>query len=347
MTQRKTKMKPKNAFFWIFVVIVLIFIGRSLYIDDQSQTISEKNLKKFAYAFVERYNSNVESLGKNKRELNLYKNDFEFYREYPYNIKGIISNSHGASIEFIPSNKLSFSASIVNKSIENELFQDINLGIYDLLQDINATVLCWTNKESNESMFKINGSNISIKTIVIITNNGQFINITEDGEIIIDNLNVDNVIFSNLMLIKGSNKKKHLTTILAKERADRLFIDNLRTIFVNSNTFREYLSSPYLHSKAQEIWDEEHKLLEGKYDREHGALLFKKDYNELHAIAKNYNVSSEFADEVYERLRATNTRPSIFSEIFTGILNNLIWIVIIGIIGIFKISRKRKRKSTR
>lgn len=285
-------------------------------------SMTKENAQDYAEAFLEAYNQQVENNFRSE-----YRKYFDFYANSPYNITAIISNTHGASIEFVPSTELSFDFRTIEQRIELVVFPDVDLNITSL--DVNATVFIWHGKPS-QAMLSINGTGNAIHNIIFITNKGHFLDLGIGGSVLLSNVNVDGRYYY-VMVIKGSNTPSSWTKDIAKEDARLLFEEDLFRAFNRSEEIREYMAYPILEELiSQIVWKHQHAKDIG-YDM----LQYYEDLARVRDIAVNtYHLNSTFVDEILNWLEEIYPKQpwwevAPYSWILAGIVGILLERVIL------------------
>lgn len=266
--------------------LILLALFSNVSSNQGLEHITEEDAQDYAEAFLKTYIQQVESYFRPQ-----YREHFDFYVNSPYNIDATVSSTHGAAIEFMPSNEQSFSFRTVEQPIELAVFPDVDLNITSL--DINATVFTWGG-EPSQAMFVINGTRNSFSGIIIITNKGHFLDLGVGGSVLLFDMNVDGRYYY-AMMIKGSNKPSSWTKKIAKEDAIILFEGDLFRAFEESEEIREYMAYPILEELiSQIVWKHQHAEEIG-YD----LLQYQEDLARVRDLAVNtYHLNSTFVDEI-------------------------------------------------
>lgn len=270
----------------LVILFCVISVFSTTLANKESGPITNENAQDYTEAFLKTYTQQVEN---NFRPE--YREYFDFYANSPYKINATISNTHGAAIEFIPSNKSLFDFGTIEQRIELAIFPDVDLNITSL--DVNATVFIWSG-EPSQAMFVINGTGNELKGIIFITNKGHFLDLGIWGSVLLSNVIVDDRYYY-VMMIKGSNTPSSWTKDIAKEEAMRLFEEDLFSAFNRSEEVRKYIAYPILEEMiSQIVWKHQHTEEIG-YD----LLQYYKDLAKVRDLAVNtYHLNSTFVDEI-------------------------------------------------
>jgi hypothetical protein len=236
-----------------------------------------------------------------------YRGNFDFYKNYPYHVIATISTTHGAALQFLPSSAEEFELKISTERIEQAIFKDAELS-------------------SGMPMFRIEGTGIRLLDFSVVTNKGYFVDVSESGSVLIENVRVDNVDYNYPILMKGSNREEDWSKESAIKDVLQFFRVGITTAIVTAEDFTKFLAYPELHDIAIKIINKDKA---GKYNSEDGFFSFKKDYNELYITAEKHGLSNEFADEVYNFLKEQETRPSWWEQhpLATGILGGIVVLI--------------------
>lgn len=248
--------------------------------------MTEEDVQDYAEAFLKAYLQQVEDNFRSE-----YREYFDFYANSPYKINATLSSTHGAAVEFVPSNESLFDFRTTEQRIELTVFPDVDLNITSL--DVNATVFIWGD-EPSQAMFVINGTGNELRNIIFITNKGHFLDLGIGGSVLLLNVNVDGRYYY-VMMTKGSNMPNSWTENLAKEDAMGLFEGDLFRAFNQSEEVRKYMAYPILEELiSQIVWKHQHAKEVG-YD----LLQYYEDLAKVRDLAVNtYHLNSTFVDEI-------------------------------------------------
>jgi hypothetical protein len=288
------------------IVLFVIIISQLYTFIDQNRIVSGDDIRNYSHAYIKTYKNLAETY------ITLDNRTYlRFYRENPYFIKAFISTTHGGGLEFIPTKTPSFEFNFSNDKIEAIVFKGDD-GLYP-------------------PTFSICEPHVLIQNVAFI-NRGFFIDIQENGSVLIREVLASNANINNTYLIKGSNRKKYWTEQVASRDASCYFRNDLIDAFAESEEFRIYLATPLLSKIANRILDRNGK---GYYQKDRGYLLFKSDYKELYNIAKAYGLTSQFADGIY-KFNKDQKESTPWWEQFdpTGILRGLLGAAIFAIISL-------------
>lgn len=291
------------------IVLFVIIISQLYTFIDQNSIISGDDIRKYSHIYVKTYKDLAETYITSDNRTYL-----RFYRENPYFIKAFISTTQGGGLEFIPTKTPSFEFNFSNDKIETMVFRGYD-GLYP-------------------PTFNIDGPQVLIQNVAFI-NRGFFIDIQENGSVLIRDVFASNANINNTYLIKGSNRKKYWTEQVASGDASYYFRNDLINAFAKSEEFRIYLATPLLSEIANRILDRNDK---GYYQKDRGYLLFKSDYEELYITAKAYGLTSQFADSLYKFNKDQKENAPWWEQFDpTGILRGLLGAAIFAIISFIAI----------
>lgn len=292
------------------IVLSFIIIFQLYVFIDQNRIISGDDLENYSQTYVNTY--------RNLSETYIHPGNrtyLEFYNEYPYFIKAVISTKHGAGLEFIPSIRASTEIEQTDTEIEDYFFNS----------STNPYVL----------FGPITGSHVSIGNLSII-GMAPFKEISDGSSILLWNLRVNDRIY-NYVIVKGDNRKKCWTNQMASEEASVNFKNDLIHVFTMSEEFRKYLAQPALSDIANRILDNKHK---GSYTNNY--LLYIHDYGELYNVAKEYGINTQFADDLYKFNEGHKEIPSLWEQYnVSGIIIDIVLAIIIIPSILFILSKSR------
>lgn len=259
----------------------------------------------------------------NLLQEHIHPNYWEYFAFYEnYHVIATISTVHGAALEFKSSEYELFEVRTVNEKIEQAIFKDKDLNIYDV-GPVDYTLFIFTGS-AGTLIISVEGT-LSVRNIVFITNKGYFLDVSETGIVLTEGIIVDNIVYYHPILIKGSNRENNWTKEIATEDALRYFVADipdafLGDAFVVSEEFRKLIAYPELERIAKRLIEKRDK---GEYGKENGYLEFERDFNELYETAKRYGLSSEFAENIYNFLKEEKEeqgKPSFWERYLYPIL---------------------------
>ena len=280
-------MLLKRLFALVFISCValsyLAFPSR-----QELEIMTQQNAKNFAETLLDAYVQKVENYFRPE-----YREYFDFYRKSPFKIYATISNTHGAAIEFVPSDESLFAYKEVEQRIEEAIFPYIDLNITSVDAE-NATVLIWQGGEPGEACITIGGKGNMFSNMVFITNRRHFLDMETGGSLLLSNVNVDGIIY-DMVIIKGDNSPESWTANVAEGEANRVFESDLFRAFNQSEEVREYIAYPTLKELIDQIVWKHHHAEEIGYDM----LQYYEDLAVIRDIAVNtYHLDSTFVDEI-------------------------------------------------
>jgi len=279
---------------------------------NTNKVVSNRQMEAYGKAFLRKYENLV------KRKIRpSYQTYFQFLKEKPILINASISTSHGAAVEFIPSEVRKFQCQTVTTRIEHAVFPNKNLSI--------------SRKEGNAKpklLFRILGKLANFRDIEVTTSNErQFLELSEKGSLRTERIVVDDINYPNTIIIKGSNRRNAWSRKAAKEEALSDFRGDFLFAYLESEEFREFVATPELTQIAKKI---EAKQTAGKYGGEHGYLELKEDLDALNAAADAHGIRHEFSNNLYEFVKeqpSFRERHWIFCTLMLGfLLAFLIWL---------------------
>ena len=327
---------------WIQVVVLVsvfvVLIPSAAVSANEDAIVTQKEIEEYAETYLKTYRDSVEYNMHPK-----YWEYFDFYENYPYHVVATISTTHGAALQFIPSEAEYFEIRMVSEKIEQAIFKDKDLNIYDIGGSIDYTLIIYEGP-AGKPVFKIGGARWQLANFSVITNKGYFIEVPELCDVLIDEVMVDNIDYDYPILIKGSNLEEHWTTENATNDALYYFETDIPDAFVKSEDFRKILAYPELNEIALKIKDKRDK---GEYNKELGEWEFKKDIAELLNVALEYGVSSEI--NLDDFLKEVEEKPSFFERhpFINGILSGIVVTIIFTKVFpfLFRYVKKRYRES--
>ena len=261
-----------------------------------------------------------------------YREYFDLYANPTY-INVTVSSTHGAAVEFFPSNESIFDFRTTEQRIESAVFPDVDLNITSI--DVDATVFVWQGKPSHP-MIIFNGTGSGFIDIIFITNKGHLLDLGIGGSLFFFSVNVDGRYYY-ILLIKGSNTPNAWTSYSAKEEAKKqaktFFEHDVFRAFNQSEEIREYMVYPILEELIRQIvWKHQHADDIG-YDM----LQYKEDLARVRDLAVNtYHLNSSFVDEILAWLEDIYPEPppeplwekAPYSWILAAIIGGLVTFVL-------------------
>jgi hypothetical protein len=279
-------------------------------IRNANKVVGDIQMEAYGKTFLRRYENLVQS-----KVLPAYQKYFSFFKEKPILIKASISTSHGASVEFIPSEAYEFQCQTVTTRIEQAVFPNKNLSI--------------PRKEGNAKpklMFRVLAKLANFRKIEVTTSSErQFFELSETGSLRTEEIVVDDINYPNTIIIKGSNRRNAWNRKAAKEEALSDFRGDYFFAYLNSEKFREFVATPELTHIANEI---DTKQKAGDYGGDYGYLKKEEDIAKFFAAADAYGITHEFSDNIFtfskEQPSWREKHPIIFSVIIIGVLTFLL-----------------------
>lgn len=279
---------------------------------NSNKVVSNRQMGAYGKAFLGKYENLVQ-----RKVRPAYQKYFQFLKEKPILIKASVSTSHGAAVEFVPSEVQKFQCQTVTDEIEQTVFQGIDLNTLNS-NDNNRPKFVYDGEPG--PMYNVSAKRMGFTNLMFITNKGWLFNILETGSVITKELIVDGINYPNIIIIKGSNRRSVWSRKEAKEDALHEFRLDFKIAYFSSEEFREFVATPKLRNIANEI---DAKYKSGKYGGEYGNLKFKEDMAELIKVADAHGIKYEFAKNIYEFVKGQPSwrerHPIIFGVIIIGI----------------------------
>lgn len=259
-----------------------------------------------------------------KAALPKYRRYFEDYANAPFVINAMISITHGASVELIPSEENKFQCRTVVARIDREVYpiKDPNL----------ASLKRYATNDANRGYASIGPINVTAKSISIRGLSVGGITISETGAPRTKDIIVGGIDYANTILIKGSNQRKSWSRKVAREDALGYFHSDLNFAYMFSEEFREFIATPELTEIAKTI---QAKLQQGAYKGKYGYIEFRDDLAVLIAKVTAHGINPEFAKSIYKFLEKDK---SWFERhiILTGILICTIFAILVWLFKLYR-----------
>ncbi len=246
-------------------------VGMFWRIWKRNEVVSAIEMRAYGETFLRRYEKLVDN-----KVLPAYRQYFSFVKEKPILIDVSISTSHGAAVEFIPSEVQNFQCRSVTARIERAVFPN---------EDVN---------NSNPGL-RVTAKLVGLKNIKIETNNRPFVELSETGSLRTEEIVIDDTNYPNTIIIKGSNRRGAWSRKAAKEEAQHEFRGDFLTAYLNSEEFREFVATPELTHIANEIKARQEG---GDYRGEYGYLIMQEDLARLTAVANAHGIEHEFTKNI-------------------------------------------------
>jgi hypothetical protein len=264
----------------VFVVLVIIYL--SIIYIDQNGYVTDEEISNYVDTYIETYRN----LAETKITHPDNRTYLEFYNKNPYFVKSIVSITHGAGLEFIPSKNFAIEVIITDKNSEDLLFNIPNAQSWPMFILHNGIV--------------IEGGQFD-------TNGHPFIYVEEYGSVLLKNVTVNNI-YHFMVIAKGSNRKKDWSAQSAFQDAADQFERDAIDAFWKSEDFRRYLAYPKLSGLAGVIVERQNS------DYYKDLLTEQADFEELHETAKMYFVSTQFSDDIYKFIKEKDQTPSWWKQ---------------------------------
>lgn len=258
--------------------------------------VSEPQVIEYAQNYLTTYRNLVQAIAPPT-----YRNQFNAYSSNRVLIK--ISTILGVALEFHAASSDSYQVITVDKSIEQSVFKDEDLEIYNVKAD-KFTVLIYSG-QPDSPMFRIDAKGCKLSKFSVITNKGYFLELSENGQVLTNDISVDRGIYHYPILINGSNQASYWTKQNAIDDATHYFWADLYDAFPNNireSFLKENLSLftayPELSSLANKIVEKEYS---GVYSKSpYDFLEYSQDWKEFIDTANKYDVGEEIAKKMYE-----------------------------------------------
>lgn len=309
---RKSK-KHKLLGLVLCVGVLVMAVGVFCRLWNANKVVSDLQMEAYGKTFLRKYENLVQ-----RKVRPAYQKYFQFLKEKPILIKASVSTSHGAAVEFVPSEVQKFQCQTVTDKIEQTVFQGIDLNTLNS-NDNNRPKFTYSGEPG--PMRNVSAKRIGFVNLMFITNKGWLFNILETGSVITKELIVDGINYPNMIIIKGSNRRSVWSHKEAKEDASHQFRVDFKIAYFSSEEFRELVATPGLTQIANEI---DAKYKSGKYGGEYGYIEFQEDLAKLNAVAEAHGIKHEFSENIYEFVKKQPSwrerHPIMFSVIIIGVL---------------------------
>lgn len=289
---------------------VILFSSIIFYFKNTDINVSQEEFKKYIEGYLLKYKQLVEN---NIPAEN--RSEFKFYKNYPYEVKGIFSTSHGAAIFFNHSSTLKITIDTIDERIEFYMWPQMKE---------------WWNNASTNFVIEKN------ETVIFTEKAGDNpITINRGGRITI----FGTVIYENKMRLKGCNEKEHWSEESAKLDALSDFLRVARGIIKNKAGLTEIEGINKLIILAEDIAEKERK---GLYIN--NPELLAKDNKEYFELAEKFGIESQIAENIkeneLEKYLSPPEPPLYHNPWFVTIIGGLIVTIIVAI---FRYIKKIKK----
>lgn len=310
----------------IFILLTLIIILTLVFGSDR---VNDRTLVKYADTFRNNYNTLIYKLIPEDKRVN-----FLIKEDSNYGI--LISKETGASVDFSDSVKSKYVSIVtdekinvakahmmgieitdygrqyIEKNYNNSNYANVINGNFGSNYYSYSTLVlpsCFNCKINNLQIvwgaLDITGKNTFITNTLLDT---SYFILRKDTSLFALNTSIVNEVTgiqktADFIIVKDSNKKSDWTVSNAINESSSFFWSIFPNVFVNSKEFKEYLAEPNLSSIAEEILE---KQTSGVYDN--NPLIFIRDFEYFHFTASHYNVTLDFADEVYNAIEKQKNR---------------------------------------
>lgn len=324
----------------IFSIIVVVFYQYTAFLIGE-QVIKKDDLQEYITTYLDTYKSIIEppsNLTEEERE------SFKFYNNYPYSAVGVISDSQGAGIHFIPKSNESYRIIETNERIENRVFPkipnnvtfNVPTQVFDISGDMNVTF-------ENNSFYGGWAKFSNIRNIGMVNNNGsiflenstlRYTNLTNTvSQLIIDtnstlildgvsivsgseiirqgNISLNGILIDdkNNIILKESNLKKDWSRKKAEQDAIDALFRELNSITIERSRLK-WLGFIEINNLIEDYNQKEKKGVYNENPRER-----LKDRQKISETASIYG----FYPEIYLDLLNKTDDNSFGSKLWGGI----------------------------
>lgn len=309
----------------VFVFLSLIILISSIYEVNGVNVVSEKELEDYAKRYLEKYHNLCDTYKDNLGDLN----QFKLYSNYPYYVKGIISEKHGAAIFFYPSE---------NETIEVETIPErIEFYLWPVMKEYSSDTF-WEREYPQDGDFESYeiSANLQIgdgetptyaysgeNTLAVFLDAGYptydryyHIRVMPLGRLRIDGT----LIYENRMILKGANDVDAWATDVASIDATNEFLRLARKHVLNQAELKQIACLSSLVAKAEQIGQH---FVDGSYRNED---LRWKEEREFWDIVNNCEIEKELARNILNEVipkEEESDKPPPF-----GPSNPLYWVVL-------------------
>lgn len=304
MNNRKRKITQITLIFLIFLVLLLyifFYLESKNNLRNENFIVSKEEFKEYIETYLSKYKQLVENnIPLESRE------EFKFYENYPYEVMGILSTSHGAAIFFNHSSITKITVNIIEKRIEFYVWPQMEK---------------WWNNASTYFVIKKD------EKIIFPEQAGDDpIIITKGGRIEIFGV----LIYENKMLLKGCNKKDCWSKESAELDALLDFLRVAKEIIKNEAELKEIEGINKLIILADKIARNERN---GLYTD--NTELLAKDYKEYFELAREFGIETQIATNILkneiEKYSITPKTPWYYNSYIVGVITSIIGGIFIGI----------------
>ncbi|MCH8119211.1 MAG: hypothetical protein IIC00_05720 [Planctomycetes bacterium] len=294
-------------------------VGWLLSIWNGKKDVGAPQMQVYSETYLKKYKSLVE-----RAALPKYRKEFADYADVPFMMNAVISRTHGASLELIPSEESKFQCRTVEDRIDRVVFPE---------KDPNTSRVEGDMVDHTDRGYpRIGRPKVSAKSITLYGLSVDGILILETGSLMTKEMVVHGIYYPNTIIINGNNQRKYWSPKVAEEDAFRSFRLDLIIAYFSSEEFREFVATPVLTQIAKDIIAKKDK---GLYRGKHGYILFREDLRKIVAKAGAHGISHEFAESIYKFLEKEKTWferhpvlfPVLLAIIGTAIFAVLAWVI--------------------
>lgn len=295
--------------------VSIMGVGWLLAIWNGKKAVGAPQMQVYSETYLRKYKSLVE-----RAALPKYRKEFADYADVPFMVNAVISSTHGASLELVPSEESKFQCRTVEDRIDRVVFPE---------KDPNTSrVEGDTGEHADRGYPRIGRPKVSAKSITLYGLSADGIHILETGSLITKEMVVNGIYYPNTIIINGNNQRKYWSLKVAEEDAFRSFRLDLINAYFSSEEFREFVATPVLTQIAKDIIAKKDKDL---YSGKHGYIIFREDIRKLVAKADAHGISHEFAESIYKFLEKEKNwfeRHPVLLTVLLAIIGTAIFTVL-------------------
>lgn len=309
--------KLKKQYLALCNILILII---SIYSCDDSEIVSEEELKNYAESYIEEYKNLVDENVKPD-----YKKYFNFYKSYPFKINLTLSQTSGASIEFSTSDTATFVFKTVIQRIEEHIAYP-NVFLYRALSP--DTLLRIFRKPH---VFHSKGYLYMRDLKVIEDKDRYFLEIGDSSCVLFEKITLGDKVYQ-FLLFTGSYNPIYWNEETVRKDVLHFFQADFENAFFRYIDFREFVIEPELIEIVKII-------LEKRDDDKYTFLDKENDIKEMVSICLKNGIEPGFANDVYNYLKENKDRyiePEWYENWFVAIGGGIAVAILLGLFTLFK-----------
>lgn len=309
------------------ISLIFVFVSFGILVSPMSNAyeasmVSEKGLEDYAKRYLEKYYNLFEAYKGSLGDLE----EFMFYSSYPYHVRGILSEMHGAAIFFYASTNQTIEIETISERIEFYLWPNMKEYSSDTFWEREYPEESgFTSYEFAASLQIGDGINSTYcyhgeNTLAIFLDAGYptyareyRIRVMPLGRLRVDGV----LVYENRMILKGTNDVKAWTTDVASLDATNEFLRLARKHVLDEAQFRDIACLSLLIAKAEQIGQH---FLDGSYTNED---LRWKEEREFWDIVDSCGIEKELAQDILNEVIPKQEEPRPFDP-----SNPLWWIIV-------------------